>query len=243
MSSSNTLMKLKNGVKKYSHDGIEIRALDNVNVEINNGEIVVILGASGSGKTTLLNILAGLDTLDEGEYTFGDTLNKDIHSKNMSLLRKDSFGFIFQSYNLLEHLSAIQNVRVGAMLNKFVTEAEILELLKLVGLESKKDSQIYELSGGEQQRVAIARALAKKPSVLFCDEPTGALDEQTSKEILKLMIDLNNKLKTTMITVTHNPIIANIADKIIIMRDGKMEQQRMNERKDVIDLDWGFWQE
>ena len=235
-----SLIKLTDSVKKYAHDHHEIYALNHVSLEINSGEIVVILGVSGSGKTTLLNVLAGLDEPDEGQYYFDGALAGGSESGRMSELRKNSFGFIFQSYNLLENLNAIQNVKVGAMLNKSVKDDDIIEIMRLVGLEDKKDSRIYELSGGEQQRVAIARALAKKPAVLFCDEPTGALDEQTSKEILKLMIELNEKLKTTMIIVTHNPIIANIADKIIVMRDGKIERELENERRDILNVDWSL---
>jgi putative ABC transport system ATP-binding protein len=233
-----TLVKLNNGIKKYTQDNVEVLALNNVTLEINHGEMVVILGASGSGKTTLLNVLAGLDMLDSGEYIFNETSINKMGNTQLTSLRKDNFGFIFQSYNLLENLNVIQNVKIGAKLNKSIKDEDILDIIKLVGLEDKINSGVYELSGGQQQRVAIARALAKKPNVLFCDEPTGALDEQTSKEILKLMIDLNEKLKTTMIVVTHNPIIANIADRIVIMRDGKIESQFSNERKDILSIDW-----
>lgn len=235
-----TLVKLNNGIKKYTQDNVEVKALNNVTLEINHGDIVVILGASGSGKTTLLNVLAGLDILDSGEYIFNETSINKMDNTQLASLRKEYFGFIFQSYNLLENLNVIQNVKIGAKLKKSIKDEDILNVIKLVGLEDKIKSRVYELSGGQQQRVAIARALAKKPNVLFCDEPTGALDEQTSKEILKLMIDLNEKLKTTMILVTHNPIIANIADRILIMRDGKIESQLSNERKDILSIDWSL---
>lgn len=235
-----TLVKLNHGLKKYTQDNVEVLALNNVNLEINHGEIVVILGASGSGKTTLLNVLAGLDMLDSGEYIFNETSINKMDNTQLTSLRKEYFGFIFQSYNLLENLNVIQNVKIGAKLNQSIKDEDILSIIKLVGLEDKIKSRVYELSGGQQQRVAIARALAKKPNVLFCDEPTGALDEQTSKEILKLMIDLNEKLNTTMILVTHNPIISNIADRIVIMRDGKIESQFSNERKDILNIDWSL---
>lgn len=234
-----SLIKLVNGTKKYKQEEEELLALDRVSLEINQGEIIVILGASGSGKTTLLNVLAGLDLLDEGEYYYDGTLiNKLDHQ--ITALRKDHFGFIFQSYHLLENLDVIQNVKIGSMLNKNVNEDDVLNIIQLVGLEDRKNSRIYELSGGQQQRVAIARALAKKPNLLFCDEPTGALDEDTSKEILKLMLDLNEKLNTTMIMVTHNPIIANIADRVFVMRDGRIESILSNERKDILSVDWSL---
>lgn len=233
-------IKLNNGIKAYQQDNEEFLALNNVSLEVNRGEIVVILGASGSGKTTLLNILAGLDSLDMGEYIVDGKSVTDLTTHQITELRKKCFGFIFQSYNLLEHLDVLQNVKIGSMLNKSVMEKDILNMIRLVGLEDKKNSSVLELSGGQQQRVAIARALAKSADILFCDEPTGALDEYTSKEILKLMIDLNEKLNTTMILVTHNPIIANIADQIIIMRDGKIESNIRNPRKDILTLDWSL---
>lgn len=236
-----SIIKLNNGVKTYQQDKEAFLALNNVSLEVDRGEIVVILGASGSGKTTLLNILAGLDSLEGGEYFFnGEPITK-LNNHQITELRKEHFGFIFQSYNLLEHLDVLQNVKIGSMLNKSVNEEDILNIIKLVGLEEKINSQIFELSGGQQQRVAVARALAKKPEILFCDEPTGALDEYTSKEILKLMIELNERLNTTMILVTHNPIIANIADQIIVMRDGKLQSKIYNKRKDILNLDWSLY--
>jgi putative ABC transport system ATP-binding protein len=235
-----SLVKLVNGTKKYMQEEEELLALDRVSMEINPGEIMVILGASGSGKTTLLNVLAGLDLLDEGEYYFNGKSISRLNHHHVTALRKDHFGFIFQSYNLLENLDVIQNVKIGSMLNKAVNDDDVMDIVRLVGLEDRKNSAIHELSGGQQQRVAIARALAKKPDVLFCDEPTGALDEYTSKEILKLMLDLNEKLNTTMILVTHNPIIANIADKILVMRDGRIESLLSNERKDILNIDWSL---
>jgi ABC-type antimicrobial peptide transport system, ATPase component len=235
-----SLMNLVNGTKKYRQEGEELLALDRVSLEINRGEIIVILGASGSGKTTLLNVLAGLDQLDEGGYSFDGASIIKLDQHQITALRKDHFGFIFQSYNLLENLDVIQNVKIGSMLNKSVKDDDVLNIIKLVGLEDRKNSGINELSGGQQQRVAIARALAKKPDVLFCDEPTGALDEYTSKEILKLMLDLNEKLNTTMVLVTHNPIIANIADKVLVMRDGRIESLLNNERKDILNIEWSL---
>ncbi|HJV18166.1 MAG TPA: ABC transporter ATP-binding protein [Bacillales bacterium] len=235
-----TLLNLIGGVKRYQQGTETVRALDEVSLKVERGEIIVILGASGSGKTTLLNILAGLDSLDHGEYLFDGTSVDSMDKNQLTELRKMHFGFIFQTYNLLDNLNVTQNVKVGAMLNDSIQETDVHEMIRLVGLEDKRDSSVLELSGGQQQRVAIARALAKKPDVLFCDEPTGALDEHTSKEILKLMIGLNEKLQTTMIIVTHNPIIANIADHVIIMRDGKIESKRENKRQEILNLDWSL---
>jgi putative ABC transport system ATP-binding protein len=234
------MIKLTHCTKTYWQDDKAFRALDDVSLDVQAGQIVVILGASGSGKTTLLNVLAGLDTIEEGTYEFANAAVHQLEPPALTVLRKEQFGFIFQSYHLLEQLNVFQNVSIGASLNPSVRRADLEEMITLVGLADKMNSDILELSGGQQQRVAIARALAKKPQVLFCDEPTGALDEQTSKDILKLMLDLNDHLGTTMIIVTHNPIIAEMADKIIVMRDGKIDQQIANTRKNILALDWSL---
>ncbi len=231
------LINLKNGYKIYEQEE-KVYALNDVSLEINEGELIVILGMSGSGKTTLLNVLSGLDKLDKGEYYFNDININSLNNNEMTNLRKDNFGLIFQSYNLLEHLNVVQNVKLGAMLNKSINDKHVEEIIDLVGLKDKFKSTIYELSGGQQQRVAIARAIAKKPKVLFCDEPTGALDETTSKEILKLILELNEKLKSTIVIITHNPILANIADRIIYMKDGRIEKTKENIRKDIFNIEW-----
>lgn len=231
------LINLKNGYKIYEQEE-KVFALNDVSLEINEGELIVILGMSGSGKTTLLNALSGLDKLNKGEYYFSGININSLNNNELTNLRKDNFGLIFQSYNLLEHLNVVQNVKLGAMLNKSINDKYVEEIIELVGLKDKLKSNIYELSGGQQQRVAIARAIAKKPKVLFCDEPTGALDEKTSKEILKLILELNEKLKSTIVIITHNPIIANIADKIIYMKDGRIEKTKANIRKDIFNIEW-----
>lgn len=233
------LINLKNGYKIYEQEE-KVFALNDVSLEINEGELIVILGMSGSGKTTLLNVLSGLDIIDRGEYYFNDVNIKSLNNNELTNLRKDNFGLIFQSYNLLEHLNVVQNVKLGAMLNKSINDKYVEEIIELVGLKDKLKSNIYELSGGQQQRVAIARAIAKKPKVLFCDEPTGALDETTSKEILKLILELNEKLKSTIVIITHNPIIANIADRIIYMKDGRIEKTKENIRKDIFNIEWSI---
>jgi putative ABC transport system ATP-binding protein len=233
------LINLKNGYKIYKEEG-KVYALNDVSLEINEGELIVILGMSGSGKTTLLNVLSGLDKLSKGEYYFNGDNIKSLSNDELTNLRKDNFGLIFQSYNLLEHLNVVQNVKLGAMLNKSIDDKYVEEIIELVGLKDKIKSKIYELSGGQQQRVAIARAIAKKPKVLFCDEPTGALDETTSKEILKLILELNEKLKSTIVIITHNPVIAGIADRIIYMKDGRIEKTKENSRKDIFNIEWSI---
>jgi putative ABC transport system ATP-binding protein len=233
------LINLKNGYKIYEQEE-KVFALNDVSLEINEGELIVILGMSGSGKTTLLNALSGLDKLNKGEYYFNGININSLNNNELINLRKDNFGLIFQSYNLLEHLNVVQNVKLGAKLNKSISDKYVEEIIELVGLKDKFKSKIFELSGGQQQRVAIARAIAKKPKVLFCDEPTGALDETTSKEILKLILELNEKLKSTIVIITHNPIIANIADRIIYMKDGKIEKTKKNIRKDIFNIEWSI---
>jgi putative ABC transport system ATP-binding protein len=226
-------MKLTNGTKVYHQGGTELRALDGVDLTISRGEVIVILGASGSGKSTLLQVLAGLDEVDGGTYTFE-------REAVTSEVRKRHFGFIFQSYHLLDHLNVVENILVGANLNRAVRKDDVMQLLDQVGMADKVGRRTVELSGGEQQRVAIARALIKQPDVLFCDEPTGALDEANSKGIIKLMLELNASHNTTMVIVTHNPILARIADRVVWMRDGKIASIEPNTRTDILDADWSL---
>lgn len=247
------LIELKNVNKTYKMGNIETIALNNVNLTVNKGEVLVILGASGSGKTTLLNVISGLDRIDQNtshksfrvtprnHNSYIKYNGKDISKYSdfkMTLFRKKNLGFIFQTYNLLEHLNVRENILVGSKLGN--NKANIDEIIDLVGLTKHKKKYMHELSGGEQQRVSIARALAKEPEVMFCDEPTGALDEKTGKKVLECLVEANKKLGTTLIIVTHNPGIALIGDKIIRMNSGKIVEELENiNRTSPKDIPWG----
>ena len=247
------LIELKHVSKTYKMGKIETVALNDINLTVEKGEVLVILGASGSGKTTLLNVISGLDRMDENKdhksfkmtkrkkNSFIKYNNADISKYSdlrMTLFRKKKLGFIFQTYNLLEHLNVRENVLVGSKLGN--NKANIDKIIDLVGLTKHKKKYMHELSGGEQQRVSIARALAKQPEVMFCDEPTGALDEKTGKKVLECLIEANEKLGTTLIIVTHNPGIALIGDKIIKMNSGKIVEEITNKKRtNPKDIPWG----
>lgn len=235
------LIELKNVYKTYKMDKIKTKALNDLDLTIKKGEILVILGASGGGKTTLLNVMSGLDKIDKRKNSFIKYNGKDISKYSdfkMTKFRKKNLGFIFQTYNLLEHLNVRENVLVGSNLGK--TKVDIDEILEVVGMKKHSKKYMYELSGGEQQRVSIARALAKQPTVMFCDEPTGALDEKTGKKVLESLIEANEKFGTTLIIVTHNPGIALIGDRVIKMNSGKIVQEIQNEKRTVPkDIPWG----
>lgn len=224
--------------KTYKLGNVETEVLKGINLKIKKGEVIVILGPSGSGKTTLLNILSGLDRPTSGSIMFnGEDLAK-VSQRKITKFRKDNLGFIFQTYNLLEHLNVRENVMVGSKLGK--TKVDIDEIIKVVGLTRHKKKYMHELSGGEQQRVSIARALAKNPSIMFADEPTGALDEKTGKVVLECLIDANNKLGTTMIIVTHNPGIAKIGDRVLHVNSGYIDKIIENEKRTPPkDIPWG----
>lgn len=232
------LLTLKDVYKTYIYGKVETHALNGVNLEIEQGEIIVILGPSGSGKTTLLNVLSGLDRPTGGSIIFKDTDIARYSERRITKFRKDNLGFIFQTYNLLEHLNVRENVLVGSKLGK--NKANVDEIIDIVGLTSHKKKYMHELSGGEQQRVSIARALAKNPSIMFADEPTGALDEKTGKVVLRTLIDVNQKLGTTMIIVTHNPGIAEIGDRILHVNSGNIDKIIVNEKRvPPEDIPWG----
>ena len=235
------LIEVKNISKTYKIGKIETKALDNVDLNIKEKEVLIILGASGGGKTTLLNVMSGLDKVDRKKKSHilyrGLDISKYSDHK-MTKFRKRNLGFIFQTYNLLEHLNVYENVLVGSNLGK--TKVDINEILDIVGLKIHAKKYKHELSGGEQQRVSIARALAKKPAVMFCDEPTGALDEKTGKKVLDSLIEANIKYGTTLIIVTHNPGIALIGDRVIKMNSGKIVEEIINEnRTKPRDISWG----
>ena len=223
--------------KTYKNSNEENHALKDINLSINEGEIVVILGPSGSGKSTMLNILSGIDNPTSGKVFFDGSRIDNLNSTELTKYRKDNLGFIFQSYNLVSNLTVRENIELGSHLSSSPIDKN--ELIKEVGLSKHKNKYPYQLSGGQMQRVAIARALSKNPRVLFCDEPTGALDEETGKNVLSLLQDINKRYKTTMIIVTHNPSIALMANTVIKMNSGKIVEVIKNEKQaSALDLRW-----
>lgn len=231
------LIEIKDLFKIYGDGENQVLALHNVNLEINKGEFVVILGASGAGKTTLLNILGGMDRLTKGSFEMnGETLN-NYNNKKMSLFRRNQIGFVFQFYNLMPNLTALENVKLAQSVAKKGMDSKAA--LELVGLEHRLNNFPAQLSGGEQQRVAIARAIVKNPTVLLCDEPTGALDSKTGASVLGILWDICRKKKKTTIIVTHNAEIAKIADRIIRIQDGAIIENIIQENPcKVEDLVW-----
>lgn len=234
---NNIVYSLKNVKKIYTSGAGMTHALDGVSFDIQKGEVVVILGPSGSGKSTMLNILSGIDIPTSGKVKYLDKEIGKLSDKELTIYRKDNLGFIFQSYNLIPNLNIYENVELGAHLSK--DPLDIDELLEIVGLKDMKNKFPYQLSGGQMQRVAIARAIAKNPNVLFCDEPTGALDEKMGKQTLKLIQDINKKYGTTVIIVTHNPSIAFLANTVIKMNSGKVSEIHKNEETmNAEDIRW-----
>jgi putative ABC transport system ATP-binding protein len=216
-----------NNVQKYYKTGeVVIKAVDDVSFTIEKGEFVVIVGASGAGKTTILNLLGGMDEVSGGTvYVDGKEISK-YNKRMLTKYRRDEIGFVFQFYNLVQNLNALENVELAVEICKDPMNPE--EVLKSVGLEGRMQNFPSQLSGGEQQRVSIARALAKNPKLLLCDEPTGALDYNTGKAILKLLSDTSKQYNMTVVVITHNSAIAPIADKMIIVKNGKIESVRKN---------------
>jgi len=215
------------GLKKiYKSGEVETPALNGVNLDIEEGELIVALGPSGSGKTTLLNIFGGLDTATEGQLLWDGKDISKYSQQELTLFRRDNVGFIFQSYNLLPNLTVRENVESGARLSK--NPLDINKIINTVGLSDKKDKFPYQLSGGEQQRVSIARAIAKNPKILFCDEPTGALDEKNSKIVLSMLQKINKSTDTTIFMITHNLGIADMAHRVLKMNDGRIVETKMN---------------
>ncbi len=232
------IIEIKNVTKTYYIGDVSTHALNDVTLDIKKGEVLVILGASGGGKTTLLNVISGLDTVTSGEILFEGQNISNYKDRKITKFRKDNLGFIFQTYNLLEHLNVYENVLIGEKLAH--SKINVKDIIKTVGLSRHSKKYMYELSGGEQQRVSIARALAKNPKVMFCDEPTGALDEKTGKIVLSSLIEANEKYGTTMIIVTHNPGIALIGDRIVKVNSGKITGEIINKKRtNPKDIPWG----
>ncbi|MCD8511387.1 MAG: ABC transporter ATP-binding protein [Bacillus sp. (in: Bacteria)] len=215
-----SFIKLVNVHKRYQMGEITIHAVNGVNFEIMKGDISVIVGSSGAGKTTVLNLLGGMDTLDKGKILVDGRDISGYSEKMLTEYRREDIGFVFQFYNLVANLTAKENVELATQISKQPLPVEIV--LKLVGLEDRMDNFPSQLSGGEQQRVAIARALAKNPKLLLCDEPTGALDYQTGKSILKLLQETAKDTGMTIIIITHNAALTQMADKVIRMKNGEV---------------------
>ena len=230
-------IEFKDVVKEYLVGETKIRALDGANFEINKGELVVIVGPSGAGKTTALNILGGMDSSTSGKVVIDGKEINNYSEKELTHYRRDSIGFVFQFYNLVQNLTALENVELATQICKNPLNPEAT--IEKVGLKNRKNNFPSQLSGGEQQRVAIARAIAKNPKILLCDEPTGALDYNTGKQILKLLQDTCRKEKMTVIIITHNSAIAPMADKIIHFKNGKSEDIIINKNpKSIDEIEW-----
>ena len=230
-------IEFKDVSKIYKSGEIEVKALDKVNFEIEQGELVCILGHSGAGKTTALNILGGMDKATSGKITVAKKDITKYNKKELIKYRRTNIGFVFQFYNLIQNLTALENVELATEICKNSLSPK--ETLINVGLKDRFNNFPAQLSGGEQQRVSIARALAKNPNVLLCDEPTGALDYVTGKQILKLLQDTCRKRKMTVIIITHNTAIAPMADKIIKFKSGKVEEVTINKKPvDIERIEW-----
>ena len=230
-------IEFKNVCKEYKMGEIKIKALENTNFSIEKGELVVIVGPSGAGKTTALNILGGMDVATSGEVIVDGKRVTKLTNKELIRYRREDIGFVFQFYNLVQNLTAKENVELATQICKNALEPE--EVIEKVGLKDRKNNFPSQLSGGEQQRIAIARAIAKNPKLLLCDEPTGALDYKTGKQILKLLQDMARKENMTVIIITHNTALAPMADKVIHFKNGKAEKIEINEK--VIPIEQIEW--
>jgi len=234
---SNPYLSFKNILKYYEVGNQKIYALDGMDFEVERGEFVVIVGPSGSGKTTLLNILGGMDLADQGDILLDDRYISRLTEKQLTKYRRDDVGFVFQFYNLMPNLTALENVEIAQEISNNPLDA--LKVLDLVGLSERMNNFPAQLSGGEQQRTSIARALAKNPKILLCDEPTGALDYETGKTILKLLHETCKKTKTTIILVTHNTALTAIADRVIHVRNGKVSKMiKQSDPLPVTKVEW-----
>ena len=230
-------IELKNVCKEYKMGEITIKALNNTNFTIEKGELVVVVGPSGAGKTTALNILGGMDSVTSGDVIVDGKNIAKLKNRELTKYRREDIGFVFQFYNLVQNLTSIENVELATQICKDSLDPD--DVMEKVGLRDRKNNFPSQLSGGEQQRVAIARAIAKNPKLLLCDEPTGALDYKTGKQILKLLQDTSRKENMTVIIITHNAAIAPMADKIIRFKNGTAESIEINENPvPVENIEW-----
>ena len=230
-------LTVKDLKKSYGSTSNKVEVLKGINFEVEKGKICVLLGPSGSGKSTLLNIIGGIDDADLGYVSIDSEKTKDMKEKELTRYRRKHLGYVFQMYNLIPNLNVKENIEVGDYLSD--SPLDINELLNTLGLYEHRHKLPNQLSGGQQQRTAIGRAIVKNPDILLCDEPTGALDYHTSKEILKLIEDVNKKYGNTVIMVTHNDAIQNMADRVIKLRDGQIRDNIVNNSKvSAADLEW-----
>ena len=233
----NVFLEIKNIKKHFGEGESRVEVLKGIDIEIEKGEFCVLLGPSGSGKSTLLNIIGGIDAADEGYISINGEKTADMNEKALTLYRRKHLGYIFQMYNLIPNLNIKENIEVGAYLSD--NPLDVDDLLKALGLYEHRHKLPNQLSGGQQQRTAIGRAIVKNPDILLCDEPTGALDYNTSKEILQLIEDVNKKYGNTIIMVTHNDAIKQMADRVVKLRDGMIRKNYLNETKlTAAELDW-----
>ena len=230
-------LEIKNLKKSFGPQANRTEVLKGIDFSVEKGEICVLLGPSGSGKSTLLNIIGGIDDADEGYISINGERTADMNEKSLTRYRRRHLGYVFQMYNLIPNLNVKENIEVGAYLSD--RPLDINELMKTLGLYEHRSKLPNQLSGGQQQRTAIGRAIIKNPDILLCDEPTGALDYQTSKEILRLIEEVNHRYGNTVIMVTHNDAIKNMADRVVKLRDGQIRKNYVNEEKiAACDLDW-----
>lgn len=230
-------LEIKNLKKSFGTQANRTEVLKGIDFSVEKGEICVLLGPSGSGKSTLLNIIGGIDDADEGYISINGERTADMNEKSLTRYRRRHLGYVFQMYNLIPNLNVKENIEVGAYLSD--RPLDINELMKTLGLYEHRSKLPNQLSGGQQQRTAIGRAIIKNPDILLCDEPTGALDYQTSKEILQLIEEVNHRYGNTVIMVTHNDAIKNMADRVVKLRDGQIRKNYVNEEKiAACDLDW-----
>ena len=230
-------LEIKDIYKSFGEKDSRVEVLKGVNLELEKGQFCVLLGPSGSGKSTLLNIIGGIDSADSGEIIVDGSSMNGMNDKSLTRYRREHLGYIFQMYNLIPNLTVRENIEVGAYLSK--DHLDVDEIIDVLGLRDHAHKLPNQLSGGQQQRTSIGRAIVKNPDVLLCDEPTGALDYSTSKEILSLIDKVNRTYGNTIVMVTHNEAIAGMADVVIRLRDGQVRDRRVNEKRaSVEDLEW-----